>query len=275
MQRLLNFFYSYRAFFTFLLLELFCVWLLIENSGFQSTKFFNSSNRLAAGILGFSQSTREYFALRQINQELSQENAQLRTTIEFQTQNQGTIPAKKDSLVRYDFVGAKVINNSVAQFKNYITVNRGEDAGILPGMAAISTSGAVGKVKSVSTHFSVLISILNIDEQVSSVLKRTGNFGTTQWDGTDPRLVNLLYIPRHVAPQVGDTILTSGYNAVFPPGILVGVIKEVKLKEEALFYDIRVALAQDFTRLSFVKIVNSKLRPELDSLERVTIGVQP
>ena len=275
MQRLLNFFYSYRAFFTFLLLELFCVWLLIENGGFQSTKFFNSSNRLAAGILGFSQSTREYFALRQINQELSQENAQLRTTIEFQTQNQGTIPAKKDSLVRYDFVGAKVINNSVAQFKNYITINRGEDAGILPGMAAISTSGAVGKVKSVSTHFSVLISILNIDEQVSSVLKRTGNFGTTQWDGTDPRLVNLLYIPRHVAPQVGDTILTSGYNAVFPPGILVGVIKEVKLKEEALFYDIRVALAQDFTRLSFVKIVNSKLRPELDSLERVTIGVQP
>ena len=275
MQRLLNFFYSYRAFFTFLLLELFCAWLLIENSEFQSTKFFNSSNRLAASILGFSQSTREYFALRQINQELSQENAQLRTTIEFQAQNPGTIPAKKDSLVRYDFVGAKVINNSVAQFKNYITINRGEDAGIRPGMAAISTFGAVGKVKSVSAHFSVLISVLNIDEQVSSVLKRTGNFGTTQWDGTDPRLVNLLYIPRHVAPQVGDTILTSGYNAVFPPGILVGVIKEVKLKEEALFYDIRVALAQDFTRLSFVKIVKSKLRPELDSLERVTIGVQP
>ena len=142
-------------------------------------------------------------------------------------------------------------------------------------MAAISTFGAVGKVKSVSSHFSVLISLLNIDEQVSSILKRTGNFGTSQWDGTDPRAVNLLYVPRHVQPQVGDTVLTSGYNAVFPEGILVGIVKEVKLKDEALFYDIRVALAQDFRRLSFVKIVKSRQKSELDSLEKITIGKQP
>jgi rod shape-determining protein MreC len=272
MQRLLNFFYEYRAFFTFLLLEIFCAWLLIENNQYQSTKFFNSSNRLAAGILGFSQGAREYFSLRQINEELGRENAQLRTQIERQTQQNILIPAKADSLIRYDFVSAKVINNSVAQFKNYITINRGEDAGIKPGMAVLSVYGAIGKVKSVSTHFSVLISMLNIDEQVSSVLKRTGNFGTSQWDGTDPRVVNLLYIPRHVQPTIGDTVVTSGYNGVFPSGILVGIVKEVKLKEEALFYDIRVELAQDFRRLSFVKIVRSNLKNELDSLETITVG---
>src|SRR5204863_3307760 len=137
-------------------------------------------------------------------------------------------------------------------------------------MAAISSVGAVGKVKSVSKHFSVLISILNIDEQVSCVLNRTSNFGTVQWDGTDTRRANLLYVPRHVQPVEGDTVLTSGYNAVFPPGVMVGIVKEVKLKDEALFYDIRIELAQDFRRLSFVKIVKSALKPELDSLERVT-----
>jgi len=272
MQRLLNFFYEYRAFFTFLLLEIFCAWLLVENSQYQSTKFFNSSNRLAAGILGFSQSTREYFSLRQINEELGRENAQLRTQIERQAQQTILSPPKADSLVRFDFVSAKVINNSVAQFKNYITINRGEDAGIRPGMAVVSVYGAVGKVKSVSEHFSVLISMLNIDEQVSSVLKRTGNFGTSQWDGTDPRMVNLLYVPRHVQPVIGDTVVTSGYNGVFPSGILVGIVKDVKLKDEALFYDIRVELAQDFGRLSFVKIVKSNLRNELDSLETITVG---
>jgi rod shape-determining protein MreC len=272
MQRLLNFFYEYRAFFTFLLLEIFCAWLLVENNQYQSTKFFNSTNRFAAGILGFSQSTREYFSLRQINEELGRENAQLRTFLERQGQPIRSAPLQKDTLARYDFVSAKVINNSVAQFKNYITINQGSDAGIQPGMAAISIFGAVGKVKSVSEHFSVLISVLNIDEQVSSVLKRTANFGTVQWDGTDPRIVNLLYIPRHVQPVVGDTVATSGYNAVFPAGVLVGIVSEVKLKEEALFYDIRVELAQDFRRLSFVKIVKSQIKPELDSLETVTIG---
>ena len=272
MQRLFNFFYEYRAFFTFLLLEVFCAWLLIKNNQYQSTRFFNSSNRLTANIIGFSQNTREYFSLRQINDELSRENAQLRMQVEQQNQMFDTPFAKNDSLVRYDFVSAKVINNSVAQFKNYITINRGEDAGIEPGMAAISTFGAVGKVKSVSEHFAVLISILNIDEQVSSTLKRTHNFGTIQWDGTDPREVNLLYVPRHVQPQVGDTVVTSGFNAVFPEGVMVGLIKDVKLNEEALFYDIRVGLAQDFRRLSFVKIVKSKLKSELDSLEKVTVG---
>lgn len=272
MQRLLNFFYEYRAFFTFLLLETFCAWLLVENNQYQSTKFFNSSNRLAANIMGFSQSTREYFSLRQVNQELSQENAQFRTILEQLNQNRRTELENPDSLIRYEFVSAKVINNSVAQFKNYITINRGEDAGIKPGMAVISSFGAIGKVKSVSAHFSVIISILNIDEQVSSTLKRTGNFGTAQWDGTDPRSLNLLYVPRHVQPQVGDTVVTSGYNAVFPEGILVGIVKDVKLKEEALFYDIRVELAQDFGRLYFVKIIRSELKSELDSLENATIG---
>jgi len=275
MQRLFNFFYEYRTFFAFLLLEAFCAWLLIENNKFQNTKFFNSSNRLAANILGFSQSSREYFSLRQINEELSRENAQYKTLLERRTQNSGIPFVKNDTLVRYDFVSAKVINNSVAQFKNYITINQGEDAGIKPGMAAISIAGAVGKVKSVSEHFSVLISILNIDEQVSCVLTRTSSFGTAQWDGADPRLVNLLYIPRHVQPLDGDTVVTSGYNAVFPPGIMVGIVKEVKLKEEALFYDIRVELAQDFKRLTFVKIVKSKLKSELDSLEKTTIGIRP
>ncbi|NOT75521.1 MAG: rod shape-determining protein MreC [Cyclobacteriaceae bacterium] len=274
MQRLLNFFYEYRAFFTFLFLELFCAWLLVQNNQYQSTKFFNSSNRLAAGLLGFSQSTREYFSLRQINEELGRENAQLRTQLERQAQPTGTTVVKTDSLmVRYDFVSARVINNSVAQFKNYITINRGSDSGIKPGMAAISISGAVGKVKSVSEHFSVLISILNIDEQVSSVLKRTANFGTTQWDGTDPRIANMLYVPRHVQPVVGDTVVTSGYSGVFPPGVLIGIVSEVKLKEEALFYDIRVELAQDFRRLSFVKIIKSQLKSELDSLEKTTVGI--
>lgn len=273
MQRLFNFFYEYRAFFTFLFLEVFCAWLLIKNNQYQSTRFFNSSNRLAANIIGFSQNTREYFSLRQINEEISRENAQLRMLVEQQNQTLQIPTARKDSLVRYDFVSAKVINNSVAQFKNYITINRGEDAGIKPGMAAISTFGAVGKVKSVSEHFAVLISILNIDEQVSSVLKRTSNFGTIQWDGTDPREVNLLYVPRHVQPLVGDTVVTSGFNAVFPQGVMVGIVKDVKLKEEALFYDIRVELAQDFRRLSFVKIVKSKLKSEIDSLETATVGL--
>ncbi len=271
MERLLNFIYEYRAFFTFLLLEVSCTWLVIENNQYQSTKYFNSSNQLAANILGFSQGVREYFSLRTINEELSRENAHLRTQLERKNQQ---IQGVTDSLQvnQYEYVSAKVMGNSTNLYKNYITINKGAADGITTGMAAISDAGAVGKVKSVSEHYAVLISLLNVDEQVSSVIKRTHQFGTVRWDGLNVRYSNLLFIPRHAKPAIGDSVVTSGYNAVFPEGILVGIIREVNLKEETPFWDIRVELSQDFGRLAFVQIVKSRLKDEIDSLEQITIG---
>ncbi len=276
MDSLLKFFYDNRAFFTFLTLELFCAFLIVQNNQYQSASYFNSSNRLVANINGFSQGMREYFSLLDINKEVADENARLRRKLEQRNQSIYSLETReiKDVAIinRFDYVSAKVVNNTTSFFKNFITINKGKDAGIEPGMAAISSAGAVGKVKSVSDHYSVLISLLNIDEQVSSVIKRTQNFGTVHWDGGDPRFANLKYIPRHVKPLAGDTIVTSGYNAVFPEGVLVGIIREVKLKEEAPFYDLKVELAQDFTKLAFVEIVKSNLKNEMDSLELKTIG---
>lgn len=276
MQRLFNFIYQYRAFFTFLLLEVFCVWMVIENNQYQSTKYFNTSNRVAASIISTSQNIREYFSLRDINRSLAEENAQLRKKVDQRNQMlyQLNLRAIKDAAVinRFDFIAAKVINNTTNNYKNFITIDKGKSHGLQPGMAAISEAGVVGKVKSVSDHFAVLISLLNIDNQVSSKIKRTGHFGTVQWDGVDPRVIDLKYIPRHVELKVGDTVVTSGYNAVFPEGILVGVVKNVKLNEEAQFHTIKVGLAQDFGKLAFVEVVKSNLKKEKDSLELKTIS---
>lgn len=278
MERLLRFFYEYRAFFTFLSLEIFCAWLIVQNNQYQNVQYFNTSNRLAANIIGFSQGVREYFSLRNINKQLAEENAELRRKLEQRNQSLYSLEVHelKDPAIinRFDYVSAKVVANSTNMLKNFITINKGSDNGIEPGMAVISSVGAVGKVKSVSPHFAVLMSILNVDEHISSVIKRTGHFGTVQWDGGDPRIVNLKFIPRHVKPLEGDTVVTSGYNAVFPEGILIGVIRQVRLSEEAPFYDIQVELTQDFGKLAFVEIVKSNLKAEKDSLERVTIGEQ-
>src|SRR5882757_6975653 len=162
MERLFNFIFTYRAFFTFLLLEFFCAWLIVENNQYQSTKYFNSSNRLVASINGFSQSVREYFSLRDINTTLAEENALLRKKLEqrdlilYSTK----MNQVKDTLLfnRFDYVSAKIVNNSTKNYKNFLTIDRGLDAGLQPGMAVISENRVVGKVKSVSDHFSVLIS---------------------------------------------------------------------------------------------------------------------
>ena len=271
MQRLFLFFYQYRAFFTFLILELVCAWLIIGNNPYQGARFFNSSNGLVATLNNVSHGVREYFLLRQINSTLAQENAQLRSQFEAMNQRQYLSPASAivDSVVltQFDFVSAKVVSNTVNRFTNFITINKGQEEGIEPGMAVISALGAVGKVRTVSRHYSVVTSLLHVDVQVSALLKRTGHFGTIQWDGMNPDYVKFKFIPRHVQPVKGDSVLTSGYNAIFPEGIMVGHIDEIHLTDE-LFYDLKVKLSQDFRKLSYVEVVKNSLKHELDSLER-------
>src|SRR5688572_28694439 len=186
MERIVLFLYQYRAFFTFLVLEFFCSWLIIENNQYQGAHFFNSSNSFVASINGISQNMSEYFSLRETNRVLAEENTLLRKKLE--QLNQGSFGTTSDSTIikRFDFVTAKVVNNSVSRFTNFVTINKGNDEGIEAGMAVISPQGVVGKVKITSDHFSVVTSVLNTDIMVSGVMKRTGYFGTIQWDGSEP-----------------------------------------------------------------------------------------
>ena len=276
MERLFLFVYQNRAFFTFLALELVCAWLIVTNNHYQGAKFFNSSNGIVATMNNFSQGVRDYFQLREVNQMLAEENAALKEKINQQMQfltASDSAGVVEDSVLlnQYEFESAKVVNNHVDFFKNYLTIDKGEDKGLMPGMAVISPLGAVGKVKLVSNHFSVVTSLLHIDVMVSARLKRTEHFGTVQWDGRDPDIIDFKYIPRHVKPAVGDSVITSGY-AIFPDGIMIGTVAEVNLRDEALFYDLKVKLSQDFRKISFVTIVKSNMQPEQDSLEQAVIN---
>src|SRR5258708_23995924 len=170
MERLFNFLYNYRAFFTFILLEFFCSWLIIQNNQYQSTKYFNTSNSVVASINSTEDGIREYFSLRDINAVLSKENTFLRNKLEERNQLLHLYKLNQtDStmLKRFEYVNAKVVNNTTKYYKNFITIDRGTDFGLQPGMAAISSAGAVGKVKSVSEHYAVLSSLLHSDDQVS------------------------------------------------------------------------------------------------------------
>lgn len=272
MERLFLFIYQYRAFFTFLVLELICFWLIVQNNQYQGANFFNSSNTVVASINNFSQSIRDYFLLTETNRDLSARNAELERQLDnfLHAQERGYVVSGLDSTLvnRYEFISAKVVNNQVDRTKNFITINRGEADGIQPGMAVISPSGAVGKVKKVSKHFAVVTSVLNIDYMISAVLKKTNHFGTVQWNGRNPETSKFNFIPRHVKPMVGDTVVTSGFNAVFPEGIMLGTISEVSLSPESLTYDLTILLSQDFRKLSYVAVVKSKLREEKEELEQ-------
>lgn len=274
MYQLLKLIHSYRAFLIFLFIEVVCFWLLVRSNPFHSAAYFRTSSSLIGNIYQTRTNISQYFNLPVVNEELATDNARLRQVLA-QSQVPIIVKSSADSLkhtraeYNHGFLAARVINNSTRFTHNFLTINKGRRNGIEPGMGVISAHGIVGKVMSVSDHFATVSSILNTDVFVSCFIKRKDNFGSINWDGRDALFAKLLYIPRHAELEKGDTIVTSGYNSIFPENILIGYIDEFSRGDS--WYDVKVALSNDFSTLSYVYIVKNPLREERVELEQTVI----
>lgn len=281
MQRIFWFFFTFRAFILFVLLEIFCVWLIAENNAYQGAFFFNSSTRYTAEVLRRTKSVDDYFGLKQVNGELARENARLHQLYQqallSKSAPQSQNGYRPDSAFarRFQFVTAKVIKNSTVLPRNYITLDKGTRDGIRPGMGVISPQGVVGKVTGCSEFFSVVTSVLHLDTKVSSQIKKNNSVGMVEWNGKNSAVAQMKFVPRYVEVKAGDSVVTSNYNSVFPQGIPVGRVKQVKLSPAETAYDLEVQLATDFNRLAYVYVVNNVFKAEQDSLETKVIPKIP
>jgi rod shape-determining protein MreC len=145
---------------------------------------------------------------------------------------------------------------------------------VQPGMGVIASNGVVGRVKTVSANYSTVTSLLHSQMLISAKIKKNNTMGTVKWQGGDYRTAILDYIPLHVKLTKGDTVITSGYNTVFPEGIVVGTISSVQKEADKSFYTIKIQLAVDFARLSYVYVVENKQKAERNTLER-NAGILP
>ena len=269
MLRILQFLYRIRAFILFVFLEVLAIALIVSNNSPQGAAFFNSSNQLVGNVLKKQADIVQFFSLADANEALTEENAQIMgRLIAFQSKPD-SMPITLDSAMEasYEFRGARVIANSLRFSQNYLTLNKGSKHGIKPGMGVFNSEGVVGRVKSVSENYSVAFSLLNTGLMISSTIKSSEVLSSVQWDGANSSEAKLLYVPRHVTTQAGDSVITSGFNAVFPEGILIGIISKVEPdKKDPNYLDLTVKLSTDFSRLTYVYLVENTKFNELDSL---------
>lgn len=266
MQQLLDFLYRQREIGVFVFLEILCVWLLINYNQRFSASYFNSSNEIAASITQTSDDVSDYFSLAEINERLVQENSLLQKKL---SQLSATPVPQQDTVERYSVISARVISNTINRSTNFITVSAGQKEGIEAGMGVINSTGIVGQVKSVSPHYATIYSVLHPNLLISSKVKRTQTMCTVQWGQQDYQTATLRFIPRHIKLQKGDTIVTSGYNSVFPEGILVGVVHDFQIEDQMTFYEASIKLSTDLTSLENVYLIRDVLKTERDSLERL------
>ena len=249
--------------------------LLFSDNPYQRHVYMTSASSVSASVYDVAHSVTGYFHLRSINDDLQRRNAQLESEVIAlrATVNSLALELSSDSITvveplkDFDFILASVINNSITHPHNFITISKGEVDGVQPEMGVVDQNGVVGVVNITGPHYSRIISLLNPDFRLSCKLRNSDVIGSLVWDGKSPREALLEELPKHTVYAPGDTVITSGYSAVFPEGIPVGVVMANERTHDDNFFTLRVKLLTDFTTLSTVRLVVSNNRDEIKELE--------
>jgi len=256
-------------------MEVFSISLVFKYNSFQRAKFNNFTQQISGYIHNNIHSFSQYLSLKQLSNQLVEENERLRNQLSFCRQYSEKLATIydttdytiQDTSAQYQYISAKVVNNSINKQYNYITINKGGKDGVKKEMGVISANGVVGIIQYVSPRFSIVLPLLNRRLKISAKIKKNGYYGSLYWEGKGYRKVTLHEIPYHVNVKKDDEIVTSGYSAIFPEDITIGKIIDYNLKQ-GNFYDIKVLLATDFKHLSYVYIINNKLKKEQKKIEK-------
>jgi len=273
MQNFLRFVSKFGSLLLFILLQGFALYLLFSTNPFHHSVFFSSANRITGKIYSIQGSLSSYFYLREDNEILLWDNIKLKQEIvRLKSGLSQTYDSSEIALLRfkeadeYRLIPARVIKNSVTHIRNYITLNVGKINGIYPEMGVANTEGIVGVVSQVSDFYSVVIPVLNPEVRFSCKLKKSNTSGSLVWDENDRRFAIMEEVPPYVVVSKGDTIVTSGFSAIFPEGLMVGTVDEYEIGDDANYLKLRIRLSAHFDALSNVSVIDYKHRDELKKL---------
>lgn len=276
MRNLLNFLLKYNYWFLFIVLEVTSFVLLFHFNNYQQSVYFSSANVVAGKVYEVSGGITTYFHLKSVNEDLLDRNMALedqitnleKALLEHQMDSAQLNSIKSLPRTAYELFKARVVNNSVNQVDNYITLDRGAADGIREEMGVVDGNGVVGIVYKTSPHFSVVISVLNSKSSISCKIVGSEYFGYLKWDHGDSRYAYLKDLPRHAEFNLGDTVVTSGYSTVFPEGIMMGTVDDMSDSNDGLSYLVKIKLATDFGKISDVRVIAKTGQEEQKELEQ-------
>lgn len=275
MHNLLDFVRKYSYFFLFVLLEVVSMTLLFRFNSYQGSVWFTAANTAVARINGLYGNAVAYLNLQQVNKDLTERNValereaeQLRASLHQLTKDTTeTERLMREKLAGYTMVPATVVSNSNERENNYLVIDKGENDGIRPEMGVVGGGGVVGIVYLTGPHHSLVIPVTNRKSSISCRVRGQNYFGYLQWDGTSLRKAYVDDVPRYARVKKGEVVETSGYSAVFPPGIFVGRIRSISNSPDGQSYKLDVALGTNFANLRDVEVVTTPYKAEIDTLQ--------
>ena len=189
---------------------------------------------------------------------LKSENEDLRNVLKLRNQ-----------LEDLESVGANVIARNSGNFFNIFLTDKGSANGISYNMPVITSKGLVGKVSLSQPFSSKIISIIEEGSAVSAIVSKTRDIVVIKGDLELAKegLCKLEYIPLDLDLAQGDVIETSGLGGIYPEGLIIGTVKEVRIGESDLNKYAIIEPAVDLKRLSQVTILKKTMTETSSEME--------
>lgn len=209
---------------------LFRVWIQAAASPVQSvsTKAGGAGSSLISQIVNFRSTAVEN---EQLRQQLAQSQLDLRNARQAAGENErlkGLLNLKEHTV--YDQVFARVIARDSSAWFNTITINRGSSSGIALNMPVVTAGGIVGRVIAVSPWTAQVMMITDEKAAAGAIVGQlggSGSLGSVSGLGEND-LIEMRYVSGLQRVALGDYILTTGQDGIYPPGLTVGEVVEVK-----------------------------------------------
>jgi rod shape-determining protein MreC len=176
--------------------------------------------------------------------EVKAENERLRKLLKFSEENPG------------NYVAAKVIATGPSNFYHTLVINKGADDGLKRGMAVLSADGVVGQISYVKGRYSTVITLLDPGSAIDAFDQVTRARGVLR--GFRSEKLIFKYLPFSEKIEIGDKVVSSGMDGIYPKGVAVGTVERVENKKESLFQNVTVKPSADFRKLEEV-LVNLKI----------------
>ena len=277
MRNIFLFIRRYFNFLVFVILQIFCISLIVQYSRYHQAMFGNSANRITGKINAQYDGIEYYFRLKKTNDSLVKANERLYNMLAQNYNIPDSMISKQvidsirvDSILqyrKYTYLQSKVVANSVTAQNNYVVLYSPGVSKMRQGMGVVDPGNAVvGVITEVSGDYAVVMSLLHKDTKISGKLFKTGETGTVSWDGKNPNLISLTGISKGVKVAKGDSVITSGFSAIYPKGLLIGRIEEIYLEQGTSNYRLALKTGANFHTLEYAYAIDNSQQQEINRL---------
>ncbi|MBS1111751.1 MAG: Cell shape-determining protein MreC [Nitrospirae bacterium] len=173
--------------------------------------------------------------------EIESENSRLRALLNLKSERTDTVTA------------AEVFARDPTNWFQILWINKGLSDGISKDMAAVTYAGVVGRVHRVFGGKANIILLTDVNSAVSVRIQPSGIDGILEGRGV--RNCFLKYVPQDAEIEIGQTVVTSGLDGIYPEGLLTGYITNITKKSGEFFWDVEVKPAQDLNAVEEVVIL--------------------